>query len=205
MFLKTLKHFIILKLKELGNLLKWVGIVLGSLTVLLAPGQIVLRNADHFKFLGVLAKVDTQHPQIQLWMCGTVESLLFWLCAMLLFTAVYGIVGMVRDRKRFDYSRRFRQWCGYRSKELIASGIFLLSGFGFTCFSGISHSVIVSHWGIAVKLFAIIAHSAMVGFVIFVASCIVCGVINGVYKFFRNNWRAAKVLAEKECPEKYAN
>ena len=199
MFLKTLKHFTILKLKELCTLLIWVGIVLGIGVLLLAPGQIILRNPEHFKFLGSLAKVDEKHPILQLWFLGTVESLLFWLCAMFIVVLGFGIVSLIQGETRgYDYKRRFKQWCFDMHKELIACGIFLLFGFGFVFFSGLFHSVVIHPWGIGKKVLGIVSISVACGVGLSIVGYIACEVINGVYRFFRNNWRCAKVLAEKE-------
>lgn len=205
MFLKTLKHFIILKLKELLTALKWVGIVVGGLGVLLAPGQIVLRNPDYFTFLGELAKIDPQHHVMQLWLGGTVLSILFWLVALLLFLCALGVISYIKDTARYGFSfvDQFKQWCRLRRKELIATLIFSLGGFvGVWVLGGFT---ICAPYTFSGKIAFIVFSSILFGAILFAVSCAGVGIIAGVCNFFRNNWRDAKVLAEKECPDKYAN
>jgi len=199
MFLKTLKHFAILKLKELLVLLYWVGLVLGIGTVFLAPGQIILRNPEHFTFLGTFAKVDTQHPYLQLWLLGTCESILFWLCVLFVVMLGFGIISVLQNfRLDFGYTWRFKRWVRLHSRHLIATGFYLSLAFTLLCFWG-GISCIFNHSGsIVVKIFVFAAAVSILGCGIFVASSILCFVVTHTYTFFRNNWRAAKVLAEKE-------
>jgi len=199
MFLKTLKHFAILKLKELLVLLYWVGLVLGIAIVALAPGQIILRNPEHFTFLGIFAKVDPQHPYLQLWLFGACESMLFWLCVLFVVTLGFGIISVLQNfRYGLGYKWRFKRWVRLHSRSLIATGFYLSLAFTIFCFFG-GISYIFNHSGsIVVKIFVVAAAVSILGWVIFVASSILCFVVTHTYTFFRNNWRAAKVLAEKE-------